>query len=123
MKKNFWWIAAGTLIALLIGFLVVVQAMPGKNDELAQCIEKSGTVFYGAFWCSHCQSQKAAFGRSSKYLPYVECSTSDGQAQTQVCIDKGIKSYPTWIFPDGTIQTGEVSLEVLAEKTSCTLPQ
>ncbi len=122
MKKNFWWIAAGTLITLLIGFLVVMGTGPSKYDEFAQCIEKSGTVFYGAFWCSHCQAQKADFGRASKYLPYVECSTSDGKSQTQICIDKGVKNYPTWIFADGTIQTGEVSLEELARKTACTLP-
>lgn len=122
MKKNFWWIAAGTLITILIGFLIFMQMQPSKYDEFAQCIEKSGTVFYGAFWCSHCQSQKADFGRASKYLPYVECSTSDGKGQTLICKEKGVKSYPTWIFADGTIQTGEVSLEELAEKTACTLP-
>ena len=36
------------------------------------------------------KDQKAMFGKSSKYLPYVECSMPDGQNQTLVCKDKGI---------------------------------
>ena len=53
-------------------------------------------------------------------LPYVECSTADGNSQTFVCKEKGIKSYPTWIFADGSELTGEQSFATLAEKTSCT---
>lgn len=123
MKKNFWWIT-GTIVSLLLAaFVVFAESSPNKYDDLAQCIDKSGTVFYGAFWCTHCQSQKSLFGSAKQYLPYVECSNPDGQSQTAICIEKGIKSYPTWVFPDGTIQTGEVSLEDLAEKTSCVLPE
>ncbi|MEX2052302.1 MAG: hypothetical protein WD991_01225 [Candidatus Paceibacterota bacterium] len=93
----------------------------GKYDSFAQCLRDEGAVFYGAFWCPHCQSQKKLFGSSQKLLPYVECSTADGNSQTQVCIDKGIASYPTWEFADGTRLTGEIPLETLAEKTGCAI--
>jgi len=63
------------------------------------------------------------FGSSAKLLPYVECSTPNGSAQTQICIDKKITSYPTWEFSDGTRLTGETPLSQLAEKTSCQLPK
>jgi len=95
---------------------------PGKYDTFAQCLTEKGAVFYGAFWCPHCQATKKLFGSSQKLLPYVECSTANGQAQLQVCIDKGVKSYPTWEFADGTRQTGELSLQQLADKTQCALP-
>lgn len=95
---------------------------PGKYDELAMCLKDQGAVFYGAYWCSHCQAQKKLFGSSVKLLPYVECSTVDGNAQTQICIDKGVKSYPTWEFADGSRLTGEIPLAQLAEKTNCVLP-
>lgn len=95
---------------------------PGKYDEFAMCLKDKGAAFYGAFWCPHCQAQKKLFGSSAKLLPYVECSTADANAQTQICIDKGIKSYPTWIFADGSQLTGEIPLAQLAEKTSCVLP-
>lgn len=100
---------------------------PGKYDEFAKCLADKGAVFYGAFWCSHCQAQKKLFGSSQKLLPYVECSTADGRGQNQICIDKNISSYPTWHLQDGTLIPNEngagVTLETLAEKTSCVLPQ
>jgi len=95
----------------------------GKFDQLAQCIKSSGAEFYGTFWCPHCQKQKEEFGSSVKYLPYIECSTPDGQNQTQVCKDKKIEGYPTWIFADQTRLSGEIPLETLAEKTQCVLPK
>ncbi|HEY4503014.1 MAG TPA: thioredoxin domain-containing protein [Candidatus Paceibacterota bacterium] len=99
---------------------------PGKYDTFATCLKDSGIVFYGAFWCPHCQAQKKLFGSSAKLLPYVECSTADANGQTQICKDKGITSYPTWILPDGTLVPNEtdagVTLATLGAKTSCALP-
>lgn len=86
-------------------------------------MKDKGATFYGAFWCSHCQAQKALFGKSVKLLPYVECSTPDAKGQLPICIEKGIASYPTWVFPDLSTTTGEVPLDTLAEKTGCELPQ
>jgi thiol-disulfide isomerase/thioredoxin len=101
--------------------------VPGKYDTFAQCLKDKGAVFYGAFWCPHCQAQKKLFGSSQKLLPYVECSTVDANAQTQACIDKKISSYPTWELADGTRIPTEnssgVTLETLAAKTSCELPK
>lgn len=100
---------------------------PGKYDAFATCLKDKGAVFYGAFWCPHCQEQKKLFGSAAKFLPYVECSTADGQGQAQICKDAKIESYPTWKLADGTEIPNEngagVSLETLAAKTSCVLPQ
>ena len=101
---------------------------PGKYDTFAMCLAEKKVTFYGAFWCPHCKAQKKLFGSSARLLPYVECSTPDAGAQTQICIDKGIKGYPTWILADGTIIPNDstegagVKLETLAEKTGCVLP-
>ena len=73
---------------------------PGKYDAFAQALSERGAKFYGAFWCPHCQAQKAEFGSAKKYLPYVECSTPNNQV-TQICLDKKIEGYPTWTFQDG----------------------
>mgnify|MGYP001619355939 FL=1 len=122
MKK-----ALGLLILLvLIGgvyWLVKTPGRAGKLDTFATCIKDSGALFYGAFWCPHCQNQKAMFGSSAKLLPYVECSTPDGNGQLPECRDAGVTGYPTWKFPDGTIKTGEVSLETLSELTQCKIPE
>ncbi|HTE48627.1 MAG TPA: hypothetical protein VK675_01840 [Candidatus Paceibacterota bacterium] len=119
---------------LIIGVIATVMLKagdtqpsgPGKYDEFATCLKDKGALFYGAFWCPHCQAQKKLFGSSAHLLPYVECSTANGQGQTQVCIDKKIESYPTWILADGTRlpieNSAGVTLETLAAKTSCELP-
>ena len=91
----------------------------GEHLALAQCLKNSGVVFYGAFWCPHCKTQKADFGDAVPALPYIECSTADGNSQTAICQQKGIQNYPTWIFADGTRLTGEQSLQTLATKASC----
>jgi len=123
-KSTIYWIV-GIVVVLLI---VAVSAYgyyeskkPGPYDNLATCLKTDGVLFYGAFWCPHCAAQKAEFGKSAKLLPYVECSTPDGNAQTQVCIDKDIESYPTWVFPNGDRVTGVQDLSYLAATTSCPL--
>lgn len=95
----------------------------GKLDGFAQCLNDKGAVFYGAFWCTHCQNQKKLFGPSAKLLPYVECSTPDGQSKLPRCTEKNIEGYPTWEFAEGSRLSGVLSLARLAEKTGCTLPE
>lgn len=122
MKKLIWIL----IVVILIGgfvWLVRTPGKPGRLDQFANCINDSGVLFYGAFWCPNCQNQKAAFGSSAKLLPYVECSTPDGNSQTPLCREKGIENYPTWVFRDGTVRTGELELGELSELTSCELPQ
>jgi len=112
----------GTITTVLLRGDGGVSSGPGKYDTFATCLKDKGAVFYGAFWCSHCQATKKLFGSSQKLLPYVECSTPDGRSQVQACVDKKITSYPTWEFADGSRLEGEVTLEQLATKTSCQLP-
>ncbi len=97
----------------------IISASP--YDTFAKCISDAGAKFYGAYWCSHCKAQKELF-KDSKNLPYIECSTPNGQGQTSVCAEAGVTSYPTWRFTDGSELGGEQSFETLAEKTSCTIP-
>ena len=118
----------GTIAAVLIQSKSnSVPAGPGKYDAFATCLKDKGAAFYGAFWCPHCQDQEKLFQTSRQTLEkiglYIECSTADASGQTQVCIDKKIQSYPTWIFADGSQLNGLIPLEQLATKTSCVLPQ
>lgn len=116
-------IAALLVVAGIFYFLYAQSNSPGKLDAFAQCIKSKGVTFYGAFWCPHCQHEKSLFGNSAKYLPYVECSTPDGNGQLQVCNDQKVQVYPTWKFPDGSTKEGEMSLQDLATKTGCQLPK
>lgn len=130
MKNKF-----GIVVGVVIIAVVVIIALAARNgspkeeisyskadlDIFAQCLTDAGAVFYGAFWCPHCQSQKATF-KNSQNIPYVECSTANRQAQTPECIEAGVKNYPTWEFADGSRLGGDLPLSVLAEKTGCELP-
>ena len=118
-----WGVVGVAVVAGLIVFFFQGSGAPGKFDEFAKCLNDKGAVFYGAFWCPHCKNQKASFGKSVDYLNYVECSTPDGRGRTKECEDKKIKGYPTWEFADGSRESGELTLEKLAEKTSCELPK
>lgn len=111
----------GIILLLAVILFVWYGVSPGSKDALAKCISDSGTVFYGAFWCPHCQDQKKKFGKSADLLPYVECSTPDGRGQLPVCTEKSIASYPTWILPDGEVIASVLELERLAELTGCAI--
>lgn len=119
-------ITIGAVVAVLLGggiyWYIVDASTPGQYDTLAQCITDSGAKFYGAFWCPHCQNNKKMFGKSAKLLPYIECSTLDGNDVLQICKDEDVESFPTWVFSDGARSVGEMTPKQLAEKTGCTLP-
>ncbi len=117
------WVVTLAIIVVAVVFISVEDKKPAKYDEFAQCIFDSGAKFYGAFWCPHCQSQKAMFGKAAKNLPYTECSTPDGKSQLPICKDAGVTGYPLWVFADTSRIEGEIKLDVLAEKTSCVLPE
>ena len=93
----------------------------GPLDQLAQCIEESGTKFYGAHWDIPTREQLKEFGPSKRLLPYIECA--DGgesfQFQSERCSEAGIETYPTWAFPDGGYYLGVLTPEQLEEKTRC----
>ena len=125
-QKTIFFIIVIILVLGTLATVIVRESNLGNEvnyDVFATCLKDKGAVFYGAFWCSHCNAQKKEFGSSAKLLPYVECSTPDGQEQVQICKDAKIMGYPTWRFKDGTELTGEIPLTTLAEKTSCELPQ
>lgn len=124
MSKRYLLLIGGVIVIIIgLWFSLSIPNKPGKYDQFAQCLKDKGAVFYGAFWCPHCQNEKKLFGSSEHLLPYVECSTLDGQNQLSVCQEKKIEGYPTWEFKDGSRETGEVSLEKLSEKTACPLPK
>lgn len=123
MKKDHLKYLFGGAVVAMVALFGWYYVQPGQLDSFAQCLEEEGATFYGAFWCPHCAEQKRLFGKSEDALPYIECSTPDGQRQTPVCQEAGIQSYPTWEFADGGRLTGVVQLEELAEKTGCQLPE
>lgn len=123
LMKIYKWLFVVLLV--ILGFFVffLKNNKSGKLDKFVACLKDKKVTFYGAFWCPHCQNEKAFFGESAKLLPYVECSTPDGSSQLPICKQNKIESYPTWEFSDKSRLTGEVTLLQLAKKTGCALPK
>jgi hypothetical protein len=68
-----------------------------RRLELAMHLSQSGALFYGAWWCSHCNHQKELFGsKASAVLPYVECDRDD--AGRKRCQKAAVRAYPTWVI-------------------------
>jgi uncharacterized membrane protein len=86
---------------------------PDRLAALADYLRQSGAVFYGAYWCPHCQAQKQMFGAAASKLPYVECDPRGTNAQPDVCQAVGVQAYPTWVI-NGQKREGEVSPSDLA---------
>ena len=82
----------------------------GKYDTFAKCIASKNLTMYGTVWCSFCKKEKANFGNSFKYVPYVECTENPN-----LCLAKGIEGYPTWIDEKGQKYVGEQGLEKLKD--------
>ncbi|MFA6586079.1 MAG: hypothetical protein WCS86_02870 [Candidatus Paceibacterota bacterium] len=113
------------IVLLILGTIATVLIRSGsgptvpstKYDVFAQCLASKNLTMYGAVWCSHCKAEKALFGDSFKYVPYVECTEKADE-----CLAKGIEGYPTWIDEKGVKYSGGQSLEKLSEISGCPLP-
>jgi glutaredoxin len=92
---------------------------PSEYTALAKCLTSKGVIFYGAYWCPHCQDQKKMFGDAMQYVKYVECDPKGPNAQPEECLNAKVEHYPTWFFPgQGSIE-GARPLEELASKANC----
>ena len=107
------------VIAVFAGSSVFLASQPGPYDDLAKCVSGKGYVMYGASWCDHCAEQKSLFGKSFKYINFVECAAGSGVSQA--CKDKGIKVMPTWVTPGGGLEPGVKRPSELALDSSCPL--
>lgn len=108
------------IVVALLGVSFLTKKGPEQAyanlDEFAQCLASKQVTMYGAEWCPHCKNEKARFGDSFKYVPYVECPDNP-----QLCVDKGVTGFPTWVLSDGTKLVGEQGLERLSSAASCPL--
>ena len=140
------WLRRGAGIAFTVGLAIAVASCGGSvpetteatapsepgvattanppEAELALHLSQSGAVMYGAYWCPHCNDQKALFGDAVALVPYVECDPEGENAQPDRCQAENIQGYPTWII-DGQAYPGVRSLAELADYSDYTgaLPQ
>ena len=97
--------------------LIVTSESNKESIELAKYLTDKGVVKYSAYWCPNCLNQSELFGKQAyKELNVVECARDGINSQTQLCIDKKIKGFPTWEI-NGKLILGVLSLKELSRLT------
>ena len=97
--------------------LIVTSESNKESIELAKYLTDKGVVKYSAYWCPNCLNQGELFGKQAyKELNVVECARDGKNSQTQLCIDKNIKGFPTWEI-NGKLILGVLSLKELSKLT------
>ena len=116
MRRN------GGVLWGLVALLVLASGAEARSlATFGMCLAREGAIFYGASWCPQCRAQQQILGGANRYVHYVECSVDGGREKTEECRAAEVTSYPTWVFPDGSRQTGRLSLETLAAHSGCPL--
>lgn len=103
-KRRIVMAVAAAIILLVFGMIGYAIVAPGKYDKFAKCLTEKGAVMYGENWCKYTNAQKAMFGKSFKYINYVQKS--------------GLKVRPTWVINSKTYEKVQ-SFERLSELTDC----
>jgi len=116
IKKRY--IIFGVIIILSILLIYIgykKQVSPGEYDDFTKCLTENNTTMYGTEWCPHCKSQKALFGKSFKYIEYIDCDRNK-----DICLQNDVTGYPTWIIGNQSYP-GEQSFYTLSKLTKCEL--
>ena len=97
--------------------LKVTSESTKETIKFAKYLKDSGVIKYSAYWCPNCLNQSELFGKQAYMeLNVVECANDGKNSQTQLCIDKKIKGFPSWEI-NGKIILGVLSLEELSTLT------
>jgi len=115
-------IYGGVALLFVAAFLAGRYHKNHKYDSFAQCLAGKQARMYGLYWCPHCIDQKAMFGDSFHYVPYVECAIRGSKELAPECKVAGVRLFPSWQFGMDPPKEGVLSLETLSEKTGCSLP-
>jgi len=97
--------------------LIVTSESTRESIKLAKYLKDNGVVKYSAYWCPNCLNQSELLGKQAyRELNVVECAKDGINSQTQLCIDKKIKGFPTWEI-NGNLILGVLSLKELSKLT------
>ena len=97
--------------------LIVTSESTRESIGLAKYLKENGEVKYSAYWWPNCLNQSELFGKQTyRELNVVECARDGINSQTQLCIDKNIKGFPTWEI-NGKLISGLLSLKELSKLT------
>jgi len=113
---------AGILVVIVVAYVGFWYYNNHRYDAFAKCLASAQTKMYGLYWCPHCAEQKAMFGKSFRYVPYVECAIKGSRELAPACQAAGVKLFPSWQFGSNPPVEGVFPMQELSDKTGCSLP-
>ena len=94
--------------------LLITSESTNESIKFAKYLKNKGIVKYSAYWCPNCLNQGELFGKQAyNELNVVDCAKDGLNSQTQLCMDKKIKGFPTWEI-NGKLILGVLSLKQLS---------
>lgn len=69
--------------------------------KLAKCLSDKEVVMYGTSTCSGCRAQRKAFGTAFERIKEVECDPHAPNTKVDLCLERKIRTTPTWIMEPG----------------------
>jgi len=113
-KKNIL-INLGIIIFVLLLVSTVFYFKSKTNnpdEELVKCIGEKATLYIQE-GCHACEKQKDKFGNKLELINVVDCTET-----TEICLEKNIRSVPTWIIGDKLIES-VLKIDELKEIIGC----
>jgi mycoredoxin len=86
-----------------------------KDDIALMSAVGSQIVMYTTQWCGDCWRAKAVMDAMKVKYTEVDISEDEEATETVVRLNRGCRSVPTLVFPDGSVLT-EPRTNVLVEK-------
>jgi mycoredoxin len=83
-----------------------------KNDEI---------ILYGTSWCGGSRRACQLFAQHNIPYHYVDIDADDAAAKFVESVNRGFRSVPTIVWPDGSLLV-EPSMSELAKKMGVTYP-
>ncbi len=92
---------------LKVSFVQRIQSTSSVNEKMIK--------MYATNWCGDCRMARRWFDAHGVPYEYINIEEDDGAAEYVVRVNRGARSVPTIVFPDGSILV-EPSPRELASK-------
>ncbi len=80
-----------------------VQKMSANSSSNEKTINEKTIKLYATTWCGDCRMAKRWFDSHGVPYEYINIEEDDKAAEYVVSVNRGMRSVPTIVFPDGSI--------------------
>ncbi len=93
--------------------------LPRPTTSVVTSVEDNTIIVYGTDWCGDCHRTRRFLDRHHVAYEWIDADSDPRASDVIRAINRGRRSVPTLVFPDGTIMT-EPSDRALGQKLGIT---